>query len=492
MYRVYLDWNVFTMLRKNAKDSTSVILKEILKENKHIFLIPYTQAHMQDLLKGSDKNENQHFILKDLELIDKITNKHFFDNDILNDKMIPRIVNSRNIFDSAFKGKDEDVLNPNYYQKLFKEAEMPILGKLFLNQWKSQPTGIDFKNNTENDFYQNFLIRTKQEDNLYNFMLDLSDFNNQLKQNPNKYNSLINTALNSFGIHKGAANNSSNPIETFNKKLSDKNYDFSFEQLSTLPNENNDPFLGGHFLKYNLEYVNLNMSGYHTDKLNEKNQYTNFVADGQHSFYGGFCDYLVSNEKKLVKKSNVLYQRYGLHSKALSPSEFIETFGGFNKEIENLADFYKVLKSTIQDNLVEEITKFNETQNERVFLYKPKNKIFSYFNYIQGVSHSDNRTSFHLINVRKTFSKFEFYTEIDFLINKCIDVFGGDQSNQGVLSDKDKKEISEGNWEGRFWLVSGFAILLNCDNDHGRMKLLMEQITMDYIQKLKDKGILKD
>ena len=73
MYKIYLDWNVFKMLKKSAKDNKSDALKNLFNKYGSDFLIPYSPAHIQDLLKGSDDPKNKPLIEDDLNFIDELT-----------------------------------------------------------------------------------------------------------------------------------------------------------------------------------------------------------------------------------------------------------------------------------------------------------------------------------------------------------------------------------------------------------------------------------
>lgn len=69
MIKVYLDWNCIT----HSKDSLSE-LKEALKQYGHVFICPYSVAHLRDLLTNFEANRKEYE--KDLDLLTDMCGGH--------------------------------------------------------------------------------------------------------------------------------------------------------------------------------------------------------------------------------------------------------------------------------------------------------------------------------------------------------------------------------------------------------------------------------
>lgn len=62
----------------------------------------------------------------------------------------------------------------------------------------------------------------------------------------------------------------------------------------------------------------LDMLGYWKDKYNDKSNYAR-LWDSSHCYYASYCDYFISNDKRTVNKSKVVYDIYSINTKILMP-----------------------------------------------------------------------------------------------------------------------------------------------------------------------------
>lgn len=69
MIKVYLDWNCIT----HCKDSF-VELRELLEQYKNIFICPYSEAHLRDVLRRSDVNPDAYD--NDINILTQISNEN--------------------------------------------------------------------------------------------------------------------------------------------------------------------------------------------------------------------------------------------------------------------------------------------------------------------------------------------------------------------------------------------------------------------------------
>lgn len=78
------------------------------------------------------------------------------------------------------------------------------------------------------------------------------------------------------------------------------------------------------WIKFISMYILLDLMGYHSDKMNDKNQPKNLFIDIKHAFYGAHCDYYITLDFKHLHKVKLLYDSLKSRSVACRPSEFVE------------------------------------------------------------------------------------------------------------------------------------------------------------------------
>lgn len=92
MLKIYLDWNIITQIEERHPQ-----LLELLKGYNHLFVFPYTIAHIRDIVHSSSAQDSR--LKYDLDMLSAISGKHFlsFENDI----MQPLFVTPNDYFDEC-------------------------------------------------------------------------------------------------------------------------------------------------------------------------------------------------------------------------------------------------------------------------------------------------------------------------------------------------------------------------------------------------------
>lgn len=98
---IYIDWNLFSILKEPKLDA-HILLDDFLKTNTEKITIVYSDAHLGDLGKTSDR----HFRNNDLEYLSKLTKdltivKYFGRGYVDIEKRNPREFYETNVFDNA-------------------------------------------------------------------------------------------------------------------------------------------------------------------------------------------------------------------------------------------------------------------------------------------------------------------------------------------------------------------------------------------------------
>ena len=69
MLKIYLDWNCINNIQTRHME-----LYELIKEYGHLFIFPYSNAHIRDLMVSKD--ENNPFYQRDIATLSEICGKH--------------------------------------------------------------------------------------------------------------------------------------------------------------------------------------------------------------------------------------------------------------------------------------------------------------------------------------------------------------------------------------------------------------------------------
>jgi hypothetical protein len=459
----------------------------LIDKYKSTILFPYSPAHIQDLLKGSENPENLDLIRKDLDFLDSISQQNCLQFEHKNNRVEPFIGSSHILFDSYFETKAHDYLNPDNIVKMFEETPFPMMGKIMKTMWQMKPVEIDFDKMDEEpesrELLSKYFKRTRIQKNLYNFMLDISEFYHDMNNNPAIYKGLTDLFRKQTGIDPKVISNLQQPIEQLNKILSNSKIGVDFERISTIEAEKPNEFINSSFVKYSIEYSSLDMTGYHPDSLNKKNLFSNLTNDSHHSFYAGHCDYLVSFDDKMLYKSKVLYDKYKISTKALFPCDFLKEITSNFEEHYCSHHLFDAIDKTILECLPTEI-KEHDFKDSIVLLFHPAVLILGYFNVLYLIQDKNKRTTIILRHISRNFSNFTFYTEIEFIVNKLVEVFGLDSGGLGSFKIEESQAFSDEEWTGRIWVTENYLFELLSDRVRTGVQLVIEQITEDFLNTL--------
>jgi hypothetical protein len=202
-------------------------------------------------------------------------------------------------------------------------------------------------------------------------------------------------------------------------------------------------------------------------------KFRNVMNDGYHSYYGAFCDFVVSDDQGFLKKTKALYRLLGIESKVYHIDEFINYFTLLKNSLEkDSSTFFKLLINDIKNGLVLE-NKNSLKYNRQTTLIKPFHSYLNHFNRIESIV-EDNQNFILLRRKTKNYSYFSFYREYEGIINNAYKLFGYDKYLKGeFIWDTEIKEINNGNWEGRFWDFDSLTILIEINKGIDEICLLI-------------------
>lgn len=323
MKHIYLDWNIFSNSKK-PETEPYISIRKLLNETKANYVIPFSDAHLQDLRKGyNEQQKNIDYTNQDLKLMREIFHDYlwYYSEDCKG----PKILNTTP--EAAFEKHRE------------KQETNEILALHGLELWVKQNPGerdldapiqtIDFNNIPHSDVKTallNFLPGLAKKDvTLRELAIQLAQFSDEININPKKYTELRKGIRTSAEIGNHISMWRENVWEKLDEYLPKTIFRKTFTQIvndAIYQNNKNDDT---HLLRDTFlhAFTCLDMIGYQPDTLNKKNTYLNFYNDSQHVYFAQYCDVFVSQDETTRNKAKVIYEKFKVTTEVLSPEEFL-------------------------------------------------------------------------------------------------------------------------------------------------------------------------
>jgi hypothetical protein len=325
MLKLYLDWNVITTLRQSESLSnpddinTFGKLIDIINLSRNNLIIPFSNAHLNDLLKSYKKGERKR-VTESLQFISILT-KDVCLTQYWNEETAKwHQRNPEEYFhDLVDNGDDVDTTSLNTILEPLKEYGLGAIFDIF----KQLPHDINFEEMEKyNSIFSLFFKKAKVENSMYAVMEDFIGLTNELKTNPTVYNELSNLFKKAIPLDS-SIHNVDNVIEMLDRTLPKTMLNKSFTQLSQ-ENDRTETSKNKDYSKIIGTFMQLDFVGYGSDRLTEKNQYDNLFNDSLHCFYAAHCDYFVTADKKTYKKTKAVFQNENIKTQVMKPGEFVD------------------------------------------------------------------------------------------------------------------------------------------------------------------------
>jgi hypothetical protein len=426
---IYLDSCVYQDLKKEENSS----LLKLIKSDKSQNIYCYSEALLFDLTRDSS---NEKF--KDMDFIESIVdnNCYYYNNKICFEYITPKD------YYNSFEWPDSKNL----------KGEVSVFAGFenFLKLIPLKFTDFISSHQIPKDCPIQFIELLKKTTNFFDFIYAMLDFTESLTNEQKTFkefikylhkNSLIGNIYESAGI-KG----------------------FDGEKIT-----NKEEFLqsyGNYFIKegeqkyrYNLfmdMYNGLEIFGIVKGKP-KKQKMMNLINDSRHSFFGGFCDILVSKDEDFLNKTKFLYDAYDLNTLVLTVGEFHDYLTKFPIDKSSMLELIKGVGET---NLKEPEREWEE--EGRYFSLKTLDKTFyNYFNTVTYVFENDVQF-YYCSKYSNSFSTGVLTKQIEYVTNKLISELGTDIYEKQAFNPT---EIVDGKWCGRNWVIGNTLVDLNFTNN---------------------------
>ncbi len=284
-------------------------------------------------------------------------------------------------------------------------------------------------------------------------------------------------------VYKGLRN-------VVDKHINNSKYTVEYDKI-----EFNDDLKNSVLQKSFIEYVNKNLNPNGDKEITDYDFYTNayftldllgiskepsksvkfrnVLNDGFHSYYGAFCDYIVSDDNGFLKKTKALDKLLNIETKVFHIDEFINHYYLLSNSFEpDVNSFFQLLINDLKNGLVID-SKNSLKYNRTITVIKPFHNFLGYFNRIDSMT-EDNKDYILLRRETKHYSYFSFFREYEGLVNNAFKLFGYDTDYKGeFVWNKEVQEIQSQKWNGRFWDMGTLTIHLEINKGINEICLLI-------------------
>ncbi|WP_367388570.1 hypothetical protein [Lewinella sp. LCG006] len=413
----------------NLKRSAFRELSDFIEVNSNKLLCPYSPTHFQDVMK-SYSPDNKLFN-EDIDTLRRITKNHVIR---WNGSRTEPLIGDPQLYVDYFL-ENEDILDlfdfENIFRDLDDESDHEIATALKLI-YDSVP--LNFQITPENEGMLKMIFpNITPMSTMWDLMKDIGPFLRNLTTDRDYYKGFRSTIKQEgVKLESNAGNwRAEEVIDRIDKYLNSiSDTDLSFLQMVEASfGERDVP--PSRFEVFTTSYMMLDLIGYKPDKLPKKtDNLQNIQADAEHAFYAAHCDFFVAGDKKLMRKAEVLYEKFGITTKVVNPSEFISFINRIIHDFSGKAD--DPLLEAFSFVKKEEIVSARKgTEHDPVDVYGIRLPIF-YFNFFDSIVYEQYQDGLHIISFkrnRNNYSDFVFYTEVDKLFDSLAVVLGFEKDN---------------------------------------------------------------
>lgn len=446
MIKVYLDWNIMSGMKNNHfQELHNIIL------NRDKFLLLYSTSHIGDIFAGikNHSEEEQKIIREDLDYITYLTDDLCLVN------------NSKEVTLSRYEPGEllddrireaplfEDFSIDNLFSSIEKDDPMFGVVNTMKNMLSSIPLDNAFKEAFENAESASMLNKMfpglKDDPTMNGFFKSFGKMFHNMNETED-YKDLRNI-IQKIGVNSGHFNENKNPFEVIDnayKKTGIEDFDVDkyFDKTKNAPEWFND---------ITNEYLKLDMHGFKADKVKvsdkEKNTFKNTTEDASHSAFASRCEFYITNDDRNYHKTKAVYQKLGIYTVVLKPTELVEYFNTFL----NYNDFDEHFFSLVEEsNKYENFRQFKFEDSESLGYVNFTNQFFfNFFNKITISFSNENKPFFILTKENPSNHYIISQSEIEATLKLFVDKLGVDVNGKSYF------EIGEINinedWTGRTW-----------------------------------------
>jgi hypothetical protein len=453
--RIYLDTNVFTQLRKPERKTDLDFLLQLKK--KHVFV--FSEGHLEDL--NQDQTERK---LGDLNFMERLVDRNYFVNDQQNARCNILMASPT----EAFNGRT--FFNPAQLRGLVDQLEKPyatlVKGFMSIRLPLNLATNIAAMDEQSRSIWLKLIPDPKDIYTLGEWVNLFAEFIEALHTDRSVYKGLR-------GAVREAAMGVGYSLKAKDVKIIDQaGKEWSFVEMINESVRNSDksktPSEHDYFT---TTFMMLNLMGLDNES-SSKARFVNTHNDAAHAFFGGHCDYVVSDDVGFLVKASMIYGMRAIQTEPMGLDQFLQRMRYVDQITEQTcAGFFTAIGHGLRHSFA--ISSPSVMFPWRTYVdYRVKEHYLNYFNTLQTI-HEGERTFLLLERQQDNLSVFDMFSEYQVVIEQLIDLFGMDDDGLGRLNAIDVSQLREGTWKGRCWTFDSATIYAEVNQGTRRFNLLI-------------------
>ena len=426
MVTIYFDKQVFSHLFK-AKDEKYIALREKILSHRDEFIFLYSYAHLMDL-----QNDTTDTKYAEMEFMQSIVDGNCLVYEAPN--IVVRKQSPKEVFDTIHKIDDFSWIDDLDFSTITDEQRKAI----------NNIVDITAKELSGKLDYDWLTSRTPiSSDNLYcdksAFSAVMNFFSCNLFENKESYKILRDDTIARYNPSLITADSEN----IFNEQFASSPLGLSFidtvkAALTQMGLPLSDPGT-----VYYTSYMLLDMFGINKEPR-KKVRYRNIQTDCCHSFFGSYCDCIVSDDEGLIRKSKTLYKLCDFGTKVYSIDEFIEKFDeAINNNKKSAREYFDEI---YYDYIARYILKAETTPECIITYLKTSNQYFGYFNCM--IERKSETETIIILHKNNDINQPILVREIEIIVNRMVRAFNDMGANFNWFDrELEFPQIKEDRWD---------------------------------------------
>ena len=425
MVTIYLDKQVFSHLF-NAREEKYTRLREKILSHKDEFIFFYSNAHLFDL--QDDKTDIKY---SEMEFMQSIVDGNRLIYEPPKQEVMKQ--SPRDAFETIGKVGDFSWLENFDFSQITAEQRKAInnIADISIKDLKGE-LGFDWLTKRAPISSDELQVDVTTFKSLMNFIA----YN--FYENKEAYKQIRDKTIANYNPKEIKADGE----EKFNEQLSSSPLGLSFIETIKAVLAQTGLSSSDSATIYYMSYMLLDLFGVNKE-TRKKVKFQNMQADCCHSFFGSYCDCIVSDDEGLRLKSKTLYKLFNFGTKVYSIDEFIERFDEAINN--NKKSGRKYFDEIFNDYIARQMLRTEITPEHTLTYLNTSNKFFGYFNCM--IERKSNNETVIILHKNNDLNQPMLVREIEIIVNRMVKVFNDMGANFTLFDEAvELPQLKADNW----------------------------------------------